>query len=48
MTIWMYYETDGDSGYFNIKLFTNQNAAMRWKALKYSGYGKVESIEVSE
>lgn len=42
----MYYETDGDSGYYAIRLFST-----KWKAEKYrdkldDAYGRVKSIEI--
>ena len=48
MKVWMYYETDGDSGYYNIELFITRAMANMHKKMKHSAYGKVEEIEVKE
>ena len=45
--VWMYYETDGDSGYYGIVLFTTKAAADRHHALQRDkAYGKVKEVEV--
>lgn len=44
-TLWMYYETDGDAGYYGVTLFDNEEAAKAYKKAKHSGYGNVDAIE---
>jgi hypothetical protein len=46
--VWMYYETDGDSGYYSIVLFTTKAAADRHHAQQRDkAYGKVKQVEVN-
>ena len=47
MTLWMYYETDGDSGYYAIKLFRTQSEAEKWKARQKSAYGRTKQAIVN-
>jgi len=46
MTVWMYYTTDGDSGYYRIKLFSTKVKAERYKIQEGSAYGNIKEIEV--
>jgi hypothetical protein len=46
--VWMYYETDGDAGAYNIKLFDTQKAAENYKDNRKDPYGKVTSKEIHE
>ena len=46
MTVWMYYETDGDSGYYSIQLFSTEAKAEAYRKRKQSAYGGVEQIVV--
>lgn len=44
----MYYHTDGDSGYYAIKLFSSLEKALAWKKKDNSAYGGIDEIEVDE
>lgn len=44
--MWIYYETDGDSGWYSVKLFSSQQFAMQYKNDKGDAYGCVEEIPV--
>jgi hypothetical protein len=44
--VWMYYRTDGDSGYYAIKLFRLKTSAEAWAKVERSAYGKVAEVEV--
>lgn len=44
MTIWVYYETDGDSGWHSIKLFRTYEQAESYYKLKHNAYGHVASM----
>jgi ssDNA-binding Zn-finger/Zn-ribbon topoisomerase 1 len=46
--MFMYYETDGDSGYYNIKLFTSRLEAEKYHKAKGDAYGHTTEIEVDE
>jgi hypothetical protein len=47
-TVWVYYETDGDAGWYGVKLFPNKIDAERYKKLEDSAYGKIEEMRVEE
>lgn len=42
--MWIYYETDGDAGAYNIKLFSTQDLAQQYKDKKHDAYGKIDEI----
>lgn len=44
--LWMYYETDGDAGYYAVKLFMTKDKAERWKKHKHSAYGRIDAVGV--
>ncbi len=44
--VWMYYTTDGDSGYYRIKLFSSKAKAEAHAKQQNSGYGNVEAVYV--
>lgn len=44
--VWMYYETDGDSGYYRIKLFSTEKKAEAYKKKINSAYGAVTSVMI--
>lgn len=47
MVVWMYYETDGDAGYYRIALFsTKEKAAVYQKRHGTNGYSHVDRILV--
>jgi ssDNA-binding Zn-finger/Zn-ribbon topoisomerase 1 len=46
--MFMYYETDGDSGYYNIRLFTSRLDAEKYHKLKNNPYGNTIEIAVDE
>jgi hypothetical protein len=46
MTIWMYFETDGDAGYYGIRLFSTKEKAEAYRRKKHDAYGGVEEITV--
>lgn len=46
MTIYMYYETDGDSGYYSIRLFTTEQKALNYKEKMKSAYGHIKEMKV--
>ncbi len=50
MTLWMFFRTDGDSGYYAIKLFRSKEKAQEWLRKKENndGYGNITEIEVTE
>jgi hypothetical protein len=48
MDLWMYYETDGDSGYYNIKLFKSKKIAEDYKRSKNDAYGQLDTIGVND
>jgi hypothetical protein len=43
----MYYETDGDSGFYAIKLFTSEKKAETYKLDKNSAYGVIKKVEIT-
>lgn len=46
-TVWMFYDTDEDSGYYDIRLFsTKEKALASYKRNHNEGYSKIEEIEV--
>lgn len=45
-TVWMYYSTDGDSGYYNIRLFRTQESALAYKISLNDAYGNISSFKV--
>jgi len=47
MNIWMYYETDGDSGYYGVRLFATEATAQRYREKQRgNAYGHIKSMEV--
>jgi hypothetical protein len=48
MTIWVYYETDGDAGWYAVNLFQTKQSAENWKKRENSAYGNVEPMKVRE
>jgi len=48
MILFMYYETDGDSGYYGIKLFSTMDKALAYKKFKNNAYGRVTDVGVDE
>lgn len=48
MTLWIYYETDGDSGWYRVKLFHTKISADNYRKFADSAYGKVEQIDVQD
>lgn len=48
MIVWMYYETDGDSGYYGVRLFASETAAQRYREKQRDGqsYGRIKSVKV--
>jgi len=47
MNIWMYYETDGDSGYYGVRLFATEATAQRYREKQRgNAYGNIKSMEV--
>ena len=44
--MWMYYETDGDSGFYGIELFSTELYANKYKEHKHDPYGAIVEIEV--
>jgi hypothetical protein len=47
--VWMYFETDGDAGYYIIRLFTTQEKAEAYKQSRPEverAYGKVQEVLV--
>lgn len=47
MTVWMYYTTDGDSGYYSIKLFATQAAAEKYSKKLNNAYGNITEVAVT-
>lgn len=45
--LWVYYRTDGDSGWYNVCLFTSEDKAWAYHRDQHSAYGQVEKIIVS-
>lgn len=48
MTVWEYYETDGDSGNYGSMLFTTEAAAKAYKLAKNDAYGQISKVTVHE
>lgn len=46
MKVWMYYETDGDAGYYGIMLFSTKEKAQAYYDKHNKGYGIITEIEV--
>lgn len=46
MMVWMYYTTDGDSGYYRVKLFSSKRKAEAYLAAHQHGYSHVDAVEV--
>lgn len=46
--MFMYYETDGDSGFYNIELFSSRLEAEKYHKKTASNYGNVCEIEVDK
>ncbi len=43
----MYYETDGDSGYYAIELFATEAGAVNWKRQQKSAYGRIKRVKIN-
>jgi hypothetical protein len=48
LKVWMYYQSDGDSGYYNIKLFYTKEQAEAYKSKTRNAYGQIIATEVAE
>jgi len=46
MKVWMYYETDGDSGFYSIKLFSTEKKAREYAKKKNDSYGNIGELTV--
>jgi hypothetical protein len=46
MTVWAYYETDGDAGWYSIELFRTKESAERHRRKVDSAYGRISPLEV--
>ena len=46
MMIWMYFRTDGDCGYYAIRLFYKKKDAIAYMKSERSAYGNIEEIEI--
>jgi hypothetical protein len=46
MIVWMYYETDGDSGYYRIRLFDTEEKAKTFQKEHGTAYGHVKHMMV--
>ena len=44
----MYYETDGDAGYYHVKLFCYKEQAQAYQKKRGDSYGRVSEVEVDE
>ena len=45
--LWIAYSTDGDSGWYKVRIFTTREEAEKYKKEKLQeGYGRVDEIEV--
>lgn len=42
MKVWMYFHTDGDSGYYAIQLFSTKAKAEAWKRKDNDAYGGIQ------
>jgi len=47
MTVWMAYETDGDSGYYRIALFSTLEKAEEYLKALTPGYGQIKVMVVN-
>ena len=45
-TVWLYYETDGDSGYYHLQVFASEQKARAYQKSKNSAYGNVREVGV--
>ncbi len=48
MKLWIYYETDGNSGWHWVKLFSSKEKAETYKKQKSDDYGHVDEIQTEE
>ena len=48
MILWAYFQTDGDAGWYHVRLFKTKDAAERYRSLQNSAYGRVEQIMVED
>jgi len=48
MDLWIYYETDGDAGWYGVKLFRSKAIAEAYLVQKSSAYGHLDIINVNE
>lgn len=48
MQIWMYYQTDGDSGYYHIRLFSTVDKALAYQKKKHNAYSDICRITVDK
>lgn len=46
MTVWVYYETDGDSGWYRVALFSTVEKAEAHKKKRDSAYGRITVMTV--
>jgi len=47
-SVFMYHETDGDAGSYEITLFSTKAKAEAYQIEKHSAYGQVDEIKVDE
>jgi hypothetical protein len=47
MDLWIYYETDGDSGWYGVKLFASKAIAEAYQIQKNTAYGHLDTINVN-
>lgn len=47
-SVWMYYETDGDAGAYDITLFSTKAKAEAYQIQKNDAYGRVDEIKVDD
>ena len=46
--MWIYYETDGDAGWYSVRLFKHEAKAREYKEKLHDAYGHVEEITVDD
>jgi ssDNA-binding Zn-finger/Zn-ribbon topoisomerase 1 len=46
--VYMYYETDGDAGYYAIKLFNSHEVAEAYKRQKNNAYGDISEMIIHD
>lgn len=46
--MWIYYETDGDAGWYNVRLFSTEHLANQYRLHRQSAYAHVAEIEVDK